>query len=454
MPINKPALLLALLLPAVSASAKLPPDKAAQLGGALLTCTGGEKKASATGVAAYTGQFDGQWPGMKNPSGYEPGPYAGEAPLFTVTAENAAQHAAALSPGLQALLKAQPKAFRLRVFPSHRDFATPAWVCDLTKKNALNAELTDNGLGLNALPGGLPFPLPQSGLEALWNLLHAHRPFSDNVLHDIAAVYPNGSKVWGRNRLTTYSPGKHPDATVRGTSRDKVGTYFYYASFLPERDKGIVSVGYQPNIFATGSTAAWAYQPGIRRVRQTPEVGFDYPVPPSGLHNSDDDGVFNGSPERFSWKLVGKRELFIPFHNFAVNDPALTYKQLVLPGSLNPDHLRYERHRVWVIEGTLKPGLRHTVSKRVIYADEDNWLAVLGENYDGRGQLWRVNLATHFYSQEAKAFQRGVMLYHDLTLGAYEASYLVNERGNNWWRLNQPMKPEQFAPDMAARPAR
>jgi hypothetical protein len=447
------ALALALSLAAPIAQAKVPPAQAAQLGGPKLTCTGAERAGSASGVAAFTGQFKGSWPGAKA-SGYDPGPYATQTPLFTVTADNLATYAKDVSPGLQALMKAQPKAYRMRVFPSQRDFAPPDWVCALAQQNAETAELTDDGLGIKSQPGALPFPFPQNGLEAVWNFLQSHRAFSDTVIHDIAAVYPNGNQVWGRNRLTTYSPGMHPDAAKRGSSRDKVATYFYYASFLPERDKGIVSVGFQPWIFATASTQAWAYQPGIRRVRQTPEVGFDYPVPPAGLHASDDDGVFNGSPARYSWKLLGKKELLVPFHNFAVNDPSLSYKTLVQVGSLNPDYLRYERRRVWVIEGSVKPGLRHTAARRIIYADEDHWMPLIGESYDSRGQLWRVNIATHFYSPEAQAFQRGVMLYHDLSLGAYEASYLVNERGKDWWRLNQPMRPEQFAPEMAAKPAR
>jgi hypothetical protein len=162
----------------------------------------------------------------------------------------------------------------------------------------------------------------------------------------------------------------------------------------------------------------------------------------------DDDYGFNGSPERYTWKIVGKKEIYVPYHNFRVNDPAVKYKDLIKQGTINPDYVRYELHRAWVIEGTLKSGVRHIYAKRVLYADEDSWLAVLSDNYDGRGQLWRISLITYFYSQESKSWNRGASIYHDLTSGSYEAGYLVNE-STNWWRLNTPMNPAQFSPAAA-----
>ncbi|MGH8035015.1 MAG: DUF1329 domain-containing protein, partial [Lysobacterales bacterium] len=195
----------------------------------------------------------------------------------------------------------------------------------------------------------------------------------------------------------------------------------------------------------------WQYSPGIRRVRQAPEVCCDYPVPPAGLRTVDDDYVFNGSPERYTWKLVGKQEIYVPYHNFRMNDPAIKYSDLIKPNTVNPDYVRYELHRVWVVEGNLKQGVRHIYKRRLLYADEDTWLALWADNYDARGQMWRTAFVAYFYSQETKAFHRGASIYHDLTANAYEAGYLTNERGKDWWRLNQPMQPAQFSPEAAAR---
>ncbi len=436
------------VLPVHPAFAKVPPEKAAELDTPKLTCMGAERASSPGGVAEYTGKYLGTWPGQSKPYGFEPGPYADEKPLFTVTPENMAQYADQLTEGQKALLKKNP-AYRMNVYPSHRDFRFADWVCDTVKKNAVSAEVKPNGLGVAGISGAHPFPFPQSGIEAVWNIINPHRTWTESAVCDIADVYSNGSIAWGRNKFMTMNPGNDP--AKRGSYTDKINAYFYTGYQLPERDKGFVAVGYQPNDFTSDSTTSWQYQPGIRRVRQAPEVCCDYPVPPAGLRTVDDDYVFNGSPERYTWKLVGKAEKFVPYHNFRMNDPAIKYKDLIKPNTINPDYVRYELHRVWVVEGSLRQGMRHIYSKRLLYADEDSWLALWADNYDGRGQLWRTAFVAYFYSQETKAFHRGASIYHDLTSGAYEAGYLTNERGKDWWRLNIPLTPAMFSPEAAAR---
>lgn len=435
----------------ITAQASATPEEIAKLDSEQYTCMGAERAGTDSGVAAFTGKWVGTWPGQTKPHGYEPGPYADEKLLFTITAQNMAQYEDKLTEGQKALFKAYPDAYRMNVYPSHRDLGFRPWVCDVVKKNAAEARIVDNGLGLEGTTGAISFPFPKSGLEAIWNVISPHRAWTEKAVTDIANVYGNGSVAWGRNRFMTMAPGNHPDPEQRGSYTDLVNGYFYTGYILPRRDRGFVAVGYQPNNFAKDATQAWQYIPGTRRVRQAPEVGFDTPVPPAGMRTVDDDYVFNGSPERYTWKLVGKREMYVPYHNFKINDPSLGYDQLITPFTPNPEFVRYELHRVWVIEGELKPGTRHIYAKRQIYADEDSWLALWADNYDGRGDLWRVTFVNYFYSQESAAFHRGASIYHDLNAKAYEAGYLVNERGNDWWRINTPMEPTMFSPEAAAR---
>ena len=434
-----------------AAAARVSPEKAAELDGPTLTCMGAERAGSATGVAEYTGKYFDSWPGLSKPYGYEPGPYADEKPLFTITAENMAQYAKNMTEGQKALMRKYPQSYRMNVYPSHRDFRFADWVCDVVKKNALEAEVKPNGLGITGTTGAHPFPFPQNGLEAVWNIINPHRAWTEQAVCDIADVYSNGQIAWGRNIFRTFNLGNSPVPTERGSYQSKISAYFFSSYLLPARDKGFTAVGYQPNDFTSDGTTAWQYSPGIRRVRQAPEVCCDYPVPPAGLRTVDDDYVFNGSPERYTWKLVGKQEVYVPYHNFKVNDPAVKYSELIKPNTINPDYIRYELHRVWVVEANLKQGVRHIYKKRTLYADEDNWLALWADNYDNRDQLWRVAFVAYFFSQESHTFHRGASLYHDLTSGAYEAGYLTNERGKDWWRLNQPMTPAMFAPEAAAR---
>ena len=431
--------------------AKVPAEKANELGGDKYTCLGAEKAGTESGVAEYSGKWYKKWPGVTKDHGYVPSPYEDEKPLFTITASNMSEYADRLTEGQKGMFEKYPDTFKMHVYPSHRDFKFVDWTCDIAKKNALEAEVIDDGLGVKGTGGVHPFPFPQNGLEAIWNVINPHRAWTEKSTYDIADVYENGTIAWGRSEFKTMNMCNHPEPDNRCQYTDQVNAYFFVKTLLPARSNGEVSVGYQPNNFKSNATQAWQYQPGIRRVRKAPEVGFDYPVPPAGLRTVDDDYIFNGSPERYNWKLVGKKEIYVPYNNFKINDPSISYDELIKPKTINPEYMRYELHRVWVIEGYLKDGVRHIYKKRRIYADEDTWLALIAESYDNQDVLWRVNWVAYFYSQESGTYHRGVSLYHNLTSGAYEATYLVNQAGDDWWRINVPLKKQEFSPQAAAR---
>ncbi|WP_243393536.1 DUF1329 domain-containing protein [Solimonas fluminis] len=430
--------------------AKSTSGEAAKLDGDTLTCAGALRAGSDSGVAPYTGQWLDGWPGITPAEriGYTAGPYAAEKPLFTITAANMAEHAVRLTPGQQKMLKAYPD-FRIPVYPSHRDFRMPDWACEVTKKNAASAQVKPNGKGLEGINAGIAFPFPASGLEAIWNVATVRRPASEQVVNDIAAVYPNGAITMAQQFYMSMNPSHGPDS-IKPFS-DKVQAYFLSEFYAPPRDKGFISTGWQPNDFTDDATSAWQYLPGTRRVRQAPNICCDYPVPPAGMHTVDDNYIFNGSPERYDWKLVGRQEFYMPSHMFRINDPTLKYKDVLGKQGINPELLRFELHRVWVIEGNLKPGMRHVYKKRVIYADEDTWLPAWGDNYDSRGELWRSKYIAYRYAPNAQAYHRTVAVYHDLKSHAYEATYLVNEVGkDNWWKVNDfSLKPEMFGPKAA-----
>lgn len=424
------------------------------LGGDQYTCFGAERAGSESGVAEYSGKWFKEWPGLKNKTGYDPGPYADEAPMLKITAANFKEHEPHLTEGMKQMFHVYPETFYMNVYPSHRDFrVNDEIVCRAAKENVQNARLTDDGLGIDAELGGPFFPFPQSGIEAVWNAMFAYRPWSEDVVYDTADVYENGNIGWGKVDFMTYGP-KGPDVEKGKRARTvdgNVAAYFFYKTILPSRSANEVAVGYQPLNFSRESTQAWQYQPGLRRVRKAPEVGFDYPVPPAGLRTSDDDSGFNGSPERYNWTLIGKKDLYVPYNNFRINDPAIPYKELTTPNTINPEHVRYEMHRVWVVEGNLKDGHRHIYKRRRLYLDEDGWRTITADAWDSQDMMFRVTMIHWFYSQEAGAYHRGASIYHDLTSGAYEATYLVNESGSDWWRLNVPMRKQNFSPDAAAR---
>ena len=435
-----------------SALAKVPAQEVEKLGKEL-TCVGAEKAGNKDGtISPYSGKWLGVPAGVnfKGSGAHYQDPYANEKPLFEITAKNMGQYAERLSEGQKALLKKYHDSFRIPVYPTHRDFRYANWVCDASKQNALSAELTEEGEGVHALSGVAPFPIPKTGLELLRNMTLPVRAWKETATYDQAVVYSNNNIAWGRVDYKILAPGNDPGKKLRDKT-EGVQAYANVVTQLPERNKGEIIVSADYFNYKSQPRQGWQYNPGTRRVRQLPGFGFDMPQGPGGFRTIDDDRLFNGSPERYSWKIVGKKELYIPYNAYRVNDEKVKYSELLKQGSINPDYMRYELHRVWVLEGTVKEGFRHQYAKRVMYLDEDTWHAVISDNYDARGQLWRVAMVNYWYAYEMEAFHAGVALYHDLASGAYMADRLLNEQPNGTFLNTGDMKPEDFTPDTMRR---
>lgn len=444
------ALALVGLLGAAGAhAAEIPEADPEALGGDKLTCIGAERAGNDDGtIPPYSGKWTEEWPGMGDPSTYEPGPYADEEPLFTVTSDNYREHADKLTDGQKALFENYPERFRMPVYESHRDFAYPDWVCDVVRNNAEEAELVSDGLGFTGTTGGIPFPFPQNGLEAQTNMQNPRRAWTEEAIQDQAVVYPNGQIAEGKVQYYILSTWNHP--TERGSNQDLVNSYFRVETLEPARNRGQINLGWTPND-NSNDRQAWFYSPGTRRVRQAPEFGFDTPQGAGGFRTVDDDRLFNGSPERYNWELLGKKEIYVPYNVFRINDPEVSYDDLLTPGTINPDYMRYELHRVWVIEATVKDDHRHIYARRRFYVDEDTWHALWVDNFDRRDELWRASFQTYFWSPEIPGYHAGAAVFHDLNADVYFADRLVNE-SSTWWKLNEgDMTSEMFTPDAAKR---
>ena len=330
------------LFMAGAALAKVPAAEAEKLGKEL-TCVGAEKAGSKDGVPEFTGKWQGTPPGVQYTPhvGQHPvDPYANEKPLFSITAENQAKYADKLSEGQKALFAKFPKTFRMDVYPGHRDFRLSDSACEVAMKNALNAEISDGGLGIKgAVKGAIPFPIPKNGQEALMNNMFPNRAFNEDKTTDFANVLSDGSISWGRQRNRNYGVVGLP-AEV-GKPLEGIMAYSRTETLLPEREKGGVSVSSEPINFAQDKRLAWSYDPGTRRVRQVPEYGFDQPLGGSGGKMTiDSDRLFNGSPERYSWKLLGKREMYVPANAYKLHAKTVKYADLLKPGVPSADYIR------------------------------------------------------------------------------------------------------------------
>ncbi|MBD9629982.1 DUF1329 domain-containing protein [Pseudomonas sp. PDM19] len=419
------ALALSLLASAVMAAVS--PEEAAQLGGSL-TPLGAEKAGNADGsIPAWTGGLKPDAAAVDS-NGFVANPYAADKPLFVITAKNAEQYANKLSAGQLAMFKRYPDSYRIPVYATRRSGAAPQEIYDAAKQNALHAQTTNDGNSLSGLDQThyFAFPIPKNGVEVLWN--HWTRYRGGNLDRVIVQVSPqvNGSYIPVEIEEQIGYPWLMTDA-----DKVKDSGVFYYAKqtvLSPSRMAGTVSLVHEPYDQVKDSRMAWVYSAGQRRVRRAPQIAYDGPgTAADGMRTADNSDMFNGAPDRYDWKLIGKKEMYIPYNNYELWSPKLKYDQIIQPGHINQDLTRYELHRVWEVEGTLKPGQRHIYAKRHMYFDEDTWTLVEVDHYDGRGQLWRVAEGYQALDYRTGASFYPVQTVYDLIAGRYSALGMINE---------------------------
>lgn len=318
--------------------------------------------------------------------------HKGEKPLFTIDASNVDQYAANLSAGQVAMIK-QRKDYRMDVYPSHRTCGVPDFVAANTRKNVGTAKLTENGWGLaEATVPGFPFPIPSSGVEAMLNSKMRYRGVAVEFKNLITAVSPRrGAGEWIRasSEQTLFIPWATKGANQISSYKEPVEFYTYYGYLSPAAlaGQGIVSTFY----LNQAENENFYYFPGQRRVRRMPTYSHDAPM--IGMENQytlDEPNVFIGALDRFDWKLVGKKEMYVPYNAFGAYDFEAKFDDVARNDFIAQSHRRYEQHRVWVIEATVKTGMRHSAPKRTIYLDEDSWAPVLMDDFDGQNTLVKM----------------------------------------------------------------
>jgi hypothetical protein len=409
-----------------------------------LTPTGAEKAGNKDGTIP-------QWEGgiAKAPAGFDPkngyaDPFASEAPLYTITAANMAQHKDKLAPGQMEMLKRYPS-YKMNVYKTHRTAAYPQPVYDAIKNEAGKADLAAGGNGVTGtVRSTVPFPIPKSGIEVIWNHVMRHRGGSIQRFSAEFPVQTNGA----------FTPVTRTEtiAFAQSMPNPEPNRLLYYLSTLtgPSAVAGEALMVVDSLDQVKESRQAWTYNPGQRRVLRAPNVAYDSPGQGAdGLRTTDDYDGFNGAPDRYDWKLVGKKEMLVSYNNFKLASKVLKYTDIVRPGHINQDHVRYEMHRVWVVEATLKKDKRHVYGKRTFYIDEDSWQTAHTDNYDGRGELWRVHeIEAIQYYDAPTAYMAGEVQY-DLQARRYLVTGLTNQEKPVKFGLK--LDPSNFTPDSLRR---
>ena len=401
--------------------AKSTPEEIARLGKDL-TPMGAEMAGNKEGtIPAWTGGIS------TPPSGYEPGtfhldPYADEIPLFTISAGNMGEYSDRLTEGHKALLGAYDT-FKMNVYPSHRSFAAPQRIYDATRKVAATAELVPSGNGVTGAVIGIPFPIPDNGLEVLWN--HILRWRGNAVERSVIKAAPTSK---GRFVLTKKDEETNFLYSQEGMTEEKLNNIILHIrmeTLAPASSVGQKSLAHETLNQEKDHRKAWQYNPGQRRVRRAPNLAFDNPIASiDGLAVNDQKDMFSGSPERYTWNLVGKKEIYVPYNAYRLNSDKLKYKDIFTPRHPAIEFLRYELHRVWIVDAILKDDVRHIYKRRTLYVDEDSWQILAVDQYDNRDKLWRVSEGHGLEFYEVPVFWTSAEFHYDLQAGRYATDVL------------------------------
>ncbi len=352
-------------------------------------------------------------------------PFPEDKPKFTITKANLEQYKARLTPGQLFLFERNPETYKMNVYQTRRTTAWPEEVNQFTKKNAVSAELISNGEGVSGAVVGFPFPIPKVGQELIWNHKLAWVGKGLSHWNEQAAVTPDGNYTLTKLRediRCNYCQTQKPELL------NNVSHYFLQIVTTPPRLAGTITLVHETMDQVKEVRRAWQYNPGQRRLRRAPQVGYDNPGTGSdGLRTNDQYAMFNGATDRYTWKLIGKKELYIPYNSYAIHSDKYKVRDVVRKGHINQDLARYELHRVWVVEANVKPNVRHMYAKRMFYIDEDSWHIMWVDNYDIRGQLWRLQ-ESHtiaIYDEPANGTVADIM--YDMNSRRYLAMQMSNE---------------------------
>jgi hypothetical protein len=436
------------LLSGWQARAAISEADAARLGRDL-TPLGGELATNADGsIPAWSGGI------TTPPAGYKPGmhhpdPFAADQPLYTVTAGNLAQHEAKLTAGHLAVFKAYPD-YKLTVYPTRRSASNPPRVYDATKTNATRAQLVAEGNGISGALVGVPFPIPQNGLEVVWNFLTRYRGVAAARHIDQTAVERGGGYQLVKLEDEFLFNYARPDITLPELAESNTLIYFKQAVTSPARLAGSILVAHETMDQVKEPRRAWVYNAGRRRVARAPNIAYDNPgTAADGQRTSDQFDMYNGAPDRYEWKLVGKKEMIVPYNSYRLHSDKVKNSEILKPLHINQDLARYELHRVWVVDATIKPGTSHLYARRTFYIDEDSWQILAADQYDGRGQMWRVSEAHCINYYDAQVFWSTLEVHLDLQNGRYLAIGLDNE--NAMYDFTIKRTPADYTPDSLRR---
>ncbi len=371
-----------------------------------------------------------------------PNPFKNDKKLYTIDHTNVNKYKDRLSAG-QILRLKRNKKFFMHIYPTRRTTVYPEVWYTKTIKNKKTCEIGKNNnlIGFN---GGVPFPKPKNGAQAAWNMKKMW--LGDDVKQvgeTRRVVSPSGRikkemlttkvLVYDKTRLTGSIPNP------KGVQKKIHQVYTYPADVAGQT---VLIIQY---IDDTRGDDTWLYLPTLRRVRRAPSLNQGAQI--DGESTMDEMATgFRGLVGDWNWKLLGKKEMYVSSNCYDMWKIGGKDKDECWKGDINPTRARYELRRMWVIEGTLRKGLKinHPYSKRVEHCDEDTWFFSFGDRYDRRGNVWRLNETYSSYDYCQKTRMVEAQLHLNLESGRYELYGGSRTKKTVLGQMNTGIKPKIF----------
>jgi hypothetical protein len=387
-----------------------------------LTQMGAERAGNADGsIPAWTGGLTTLLDGLK-PNDYVPELFPEEQPLVVIDSSNMADHADRLSEGVMAMMTKY--GYTIKVYPTHRTAAAPQGVYDCIAQNLNSAQLDSRGgrFGFNNAFGGIPFPIPDAsdpvgaGAQIMWNNVAKWWGYAYNVDLEGWVVSNDQLSLAFKEHAKYYYPYYVPNgslASYNGILQQQQDPYF-----APQNLVGQNIIVWTYNEPYDHPQQAWELLNGQGRVRRAPEIAFDTPSSNAdGICGYDEYYGFNGSLERYDWKCLGKKEMYIPYNNNGLY--ASAPEKALQSHFIDPNLVRWELHRCWVVEAVLHPGERNVLARRQFYIDEDTWIMGVGDAWDANDKLFKVNLLYNNCRPDLPGTVAGQNTIHNLQTDDY-----------------------------------
>ena len=415
-----------------------------------LTPVGAERYGNSEGtIPAWDGGIK-EVPANFEEGEFHPDPFETDKMLFQINKDNMAKYEKNLTDGQKALLTQYAPGYHIPVYPTHRSASYPDWIYEKLGENALTAELQENANGVKETIATSPFPIPNNGVEAIWNHILRFRGEQADFKSAIVTPTKDGSYNPILTNYSYYFAYAEPGITL--SEIDNKIFYLKTKINSPAKLAGTLTLVHETLDQVRSPRKAWRYQAGERRLRRVPNLEYGTDLPSSeSLRTVDQKDMYNGAPNQYQWSLKGKKEIYIPYNSYKLNKASEDAAKVISPKHINQDLTRYELHRVWEVEGLLRDGLNHIYHKRRFFFDEDTWQIVLTEDFDEKGDLWRVSEAHSMNFYQIPVTWTTVELTYDLKSERY---YVEGVDKQGTIDFNPDFKRREFTTSAARREAK